>query len=303
MYADLNCTCFCTKQMLTADASVFGVYKCLCSLLNVLVLLLLEIDLKRVYLFHTGAFGPTRDECFQSSPGKHCCVLRYVFCCGTMSCQNEQFHWGVLPFRRRLNVKRKQRKSKRSVWINWDRNNFFFFFFAKLSYFICTDFDSPREAVLSGLHSMRWQLLSVRCMQRIRINTGIITIIDLRCMASSLWKRTVTWLVVFRVLFLVFWPKCYTILSPNTQRRFQRSRWRTRTRRQSSPSESASARRPFIPIFQFQRCAMCTFSCTQARTEQIFVHTYSFAFGLMHFYLEAHILILLSRRSFFFFVT
>lgn len=128
MYADLNCTCFCTKQMLTADASVFGVYKCLCSLLNVLVLLLLEIDLKRVYLFHTGAFGPTRDECFQSSPGKHCCVLRYVFCCGTMSCQNEQFHWGVLPFRRRLNVKRKQRKSKRSVWINWDRNNFFFFF-------------------------------------------------------------------------------------------------------------------------------------------------------------------------------
>lgn len=35
--------------MLTADVSVVGVYKCLCSLLSVLVLLLLEIDLKRVY--------------------------------------------------------------------------------------------------------------------------------------------------------------------------------------------------------------------------------------------------------------
>lgn len=29
---------------------------------------------------------------------------------------------------------------------------------AKLSYFTCMDFDSPREAVLSVLHSTRWQL-------------------------------------------------------------------------------------------------------------------------------------------------
>lgn len=42
------------KQTLTADALVFGVYKCLCSLLDVLVLLMLEIDLKRVYFIHPG---------------------------------------------------------------------------------------------------------------------------------------------------------------------------------------------------------------------------------------------------------
>lgn len=110
----------CTKQMLTADASVVGVYKCLCSLLNVLVLRLLEIGFKRVYFIQTGGFGSTRDECFQTSPGKCCCV-QVRFCCGTMSCQSKQIHWDVLAFRRRLNVKRKQHKSKRSVWINWDR--------------------------------------------------------------------------------------------------------------------------------------------------------------------------------------
>lgn len=120
MYADLNCTCFCTKQMLTADASVVWVYKCLCSLLNVLVLRLLEIGFKRVYFIQTGGFGSTRDECFQTSPGKCCCV-QVRFCCGTMSCQSKQIHWDVLAFQRRLNVKRKQHKSKRSVWINWDR--------------------------------------------------------------------------------------------------------------------------------------------------------------------------------------
>lgn len=73
MYADLNCTCFCTKRMLTADASVVGVYKCLCSLLNVLVLRLLEIGFKRVYFIQMGGFGSTRGAC-QTGPGKDCCV-------------------------------------------------------------------------------------------------------------------------------------------------------------------------------------------------------------------------------------
>ncbi len=37
------------------DALVFGVYKCVSSLLNVSVLLLLELDFKRVYFIQTGA--------------------------------------------------------------------------------------------------------------------------------------------------------------------------------------------------------------------------------------------------------
>lgn len=48
------CTCFCTKQMLI-DALVFGVYKCVSSLLNVSVLPLLELDFKRVYFIQMGA--------------------------------------------------------------------------------------------------------------------------------------------------------------------------------------------------------------------------------------------------------
>lgn len=50
------CTCFCTKQMLV-DALVFGVYKCVSSLLNVSVLLLVELDFERVYFIQTGADG------------------------------------------------------------------------------------------------------------------------------------------------------------------------------------------------------------------------------------------------------
>lgn len=37
------------------DALVFGVYKCVSSLLNVSVLLLLELDFKRVYFIQMGA--------------------------------------------------------------------------------------------------------------------------------------------------------------------------------------------------------------------------------------------------------
>lgn len=37
------------------DALVVGVYKCVSSLLNVSVLLLLELDFKRVYFIQTGA--------------------------------------------------------------------------------------------------------------------------------------------------------------------------------------------------------------------------------------------------------
>jgi len=65
------CTCFCTEQMLV-DALVFGVYKCVSSLLNVSVLLLLELDFKRVYFIQTGRIDTTSGKC--------CCYVQVPFC-------------------------------------------------------------------------------------------------------------------------------------------------------------------------------------------------------------------------------
>lgn len=64
------------------DALVFGVYKCVSSLLNVSVLPLLELDFKRVYFIQTGADRhvisvlrlPQEDVMML-------CIFRYLFCC------------------------------------------------------------------------------------------------------------------------------------------------------------------------------------------------------------------------------
>lgn len=60
------------------DALVFGVYKCVSSLLNVSVLLLLELDFKRVYFIQTGRIDIC-DECLRIPQGNVVAMFRYLF--------------------------------------------------------------------------------------------------------------------------------------------------------------------------------------------------------------------------------
>lgn len=282
MYADLNCTCFCTKQMLTADASVVGVYKCLCSLLNVLVSLLLEIDFKRVYFIHAGAFGPTRDECFQTSPGKHCCVqVPFVFAAERWVARTSR---SIEAFRWTLNVKRKQHKSKRRVWMNWDRKNvLFFIFFAKLSYFICMDFDSPREAVLWVLHSMRWQWLVGQMYAENKDRYGYYYNhrLAIHGVMAAEEESKLGW------LFLVFWPKCYWILSSDTQRCVDRLSELPKFSMKDENKKWIISVRLISALLPF----ILRFSVSPLRNVHILTHTgthkatfvYGLVFGLMHF--------------------
>lgn len=63
------------------DALVFGVYKCVSSLLNVSVLPLLELDFKRVYFIQTGADRHVTSVVrLPQEDVMMLCIFRYLFC-------------------------------------------------------------------------------------------------------------------------------------------------------------------------------------------------------------------------------
>lgn len=119
------------------DALVFGVYKCVSSLLNVSVLLLLELDFKRVYFIQTGAYRHLMSV-LRLPQEDVVAIFRYLFLLLNEELPSLQTNpcgcFGTSI--KRLNVQRSSINQRLITVFYYTENAKL----AKLGYFICMDF-------------------------------------------------------------------------------------------------------------------------------------------------------------------
>lgn len=197
------------------DALVFGVYKCVTSLLNVSVLPLLELDFKRVYFIQTGRLD-TRDECFETTSGRCCCYFQVPFLAvkWRVAQSKTKSLWMLCHLNQRLNVGRSciNQVLKNCVLLN-----------AKVIMEIELLYLHRLSDILlmgGGLvnltfHELRWHLLDLwdYWKRSIRVFS---TIIDWGCVALLQGKGKIARFAVFCFIVFLSWPKCYAMLFSNT---------------------------------------------------------------------------------------